>query len=62
MNPDDITLDTMSRSFEYEKLAREIDTIKDLDILRNVAKSYIKLFLKQKETIGSIAKMKIDDM
>ena len=62
MNPDDITLDTMNRSFEYEKLAREIDTIKDVDTLRNVAKSYVKLFLKQKETVGSIAKMKIDEM
>jgi hypothetical protein len=60
MNPDDITLDTMSRSFEYEKLARSIDTIKDVDTLRNMAKSYVKLFLKQKETIGSIANMKID--
>lgn len=62
MNPDDITLDTMSRSFEYEKLAREIDGIDDLKTLRNVAKSYVKLFLKQKETIGSIAKMNIDGM
>tara|TARA_B100000035_G_C20956956_1_gene534650 strand:+ start:693 stop:881 length:189 start_codon:yes stop_codon:yes gene_type:complete len=62
MNPDDITLDTMNRSFEYEKLAREIDTIKDVGTLRNVAKSYVKLFLKQKETVGSIAKMKIDEL
>jgi len=62
MNPDDITLDTMSRSFEYEKLAREIDGVDDLKTLRNVAKSYVKLFLKQKETIGSIAKMNIDEM
>ena len=52
----------MSRSFEYEKVARSIDTIKDVDTLRNMAKSYVKLFLKQKETIGSIAKMKVDQM
>jgi len=62
MNPDDITLDTMNRSFEYEKLSREIDTINDVGTLRNVAKSYVKLFLKQKETVGSIAKMKIDEL
>ena len=61
MNPDNITLETMNRSFEYEKLAREIDSIDDVKTLRNVAKSYAKLFLKQKETVASIAKMKMDD-
>ena len=61
MNPDDIKLESMGESFEYEKVAREIDSIEDVKMLRKVAKSYVKLFLKQKETITSIAKMKIDD-
>jgi hypothetical protein len=61
MNPDDIKLESMGKSFEYEKVAREIDSIEDVKMLRKVAKSYVKLFLKQKETITSIAKMKIDD-
>ena len=51
----------MGKSFEYEKVAHEIDSIEDVKMLRKVAKSYVKLFLKQKETITSIAKMKIDD-
>ena len=51
----------MGKSFEYEKVAREIDSIDDVEMLRKVAKSYVKLFLKQKETITSIAKMKMDD-
>ena len=51
----------MGKSFEYEKVAREIDSIDDVKVLREIAKSYVKLFLKQKETITSIAKMKIDD-
>jgi|TARA_B100000900_G_C20006433_1_gene483923 hypothetical protein len=62
MNPDNIELETMNRSFEYEKLAREIDSVDDVKTLRNVAKSYAKLFLKQKETVASIAKMKIDEL
>lgn len=61
MNPDDIKLESMGKSFEYEKVAREIDSIEDVNMLRKVAKSYVKLFLKQKETITSIAKMKVDD-
>lgn len=61
MNPDDIKLESMGKSFEYEKVAREIDSIEDVNMLRKVAKSYVKLFLKQKETITSIAKMKMDD-
>lgn len=51
----------MGKSFEYEKVAREIDNIEDVKMLRKVAKSYVKLFLKQKETINAIANMKIDD-
>lgn len=61
MNPDNIKLESMGKSFEYEKVAREIDSIDDVKVLREIAKSYVKLFLKQKETITSIAKMKIDD-
>jgi len=61
MNPDDIKLESMGKSFEYEKVAREIDNIEDVKMLRKVAKSYVKLFLKQKETINAIANMKIDD-
>ena len=62
MNPDDIKLESMGKSFEYEKVAREIDALEDVNMLRKVAKSYVKLFLKQKETIASIANMKIDEV
>ena len=52
MDPDSITLDNLYKSFEYEKLARDMDSIDDCDILRNYAKSYIKLYLKQQEVIS----------
>jgi hypothetical protein len=51
MDPDDITLDKLSKSFEYTKLAREIDSCDDRDMLKNIAKSYVKLYLKQQETV-----------
>lgn len=52
MNPDDIVLETMSKSFAYEKLARDIEDVRDPDVLREVAKCYIKLYFKQQEVVS----------
>ena len=57
MNPDDIQLTSVAKSCEYEKLAREVETIDDMEVLKKMLKSYIKLYLKQKETFSSIAMM-----
>ena len=57
MNPDDIQLTSIAKSFEYEKLAQEVDTIDDIKVVKEMLKSYIKLYLKQKETFSSIAMM-----
>ncbi len=54
MKPSDIKLENLSKSFEYERMAREIDTCDDLESLKNIAKSYVKLYLKQEETILSL--------
>ena len=43
MNPDDISLETMNKSFAYERLARDVDDIDDPKVLRELAKCYIKL-------------------
>jgi hypothetical protein len=51
MDPDKINLDNLSKSFEYFKYAAEIDSIDDIDQLKNIAKSYFKLYLKQQETL-----------
>ncbi len=54
MNPDDIGLETMNKSFAYEKLARDIEEIRDPDVLREVAKCYIKLYFKQQEVVSKM--------
>jgi len=54
MDPNDIKLDNLSKSFEYQKLSNEIDDIECLRTLRQVAKSYVKLYLKQQEVMSSI--------
>jgi hypothetical protein len=52
MDPDKISLENMSKLFEYEKLSRDIDSIEDIETLRNLTKSYIKLYFKQQEVVA----------
>jgi len=55
MDPDSIELENLSKSFEYFKYASEIDQCDSVETLRNIAKSYIKLYLKQQELVTSWA-------
>jgi hypothetical protein len=54
MDPNSIELDNLSKIFEYEKLSREIDSCDDIKFLKNLAKSFIKLYFKQQETLSII--------
>ena len=57
MKPSDIELSKVSKNFEYEKISREIDTVEDVKTLRDMVKCYLKLYLKQQETISVIGLM-----
>lgn len=52
MDPNKIVLEDINKMFEYEKLSRDIDTINDLEILKQYSKAYIKLYLKQQEVVS----------
>lgn len=54
MKPETITLNNISKSFEYEKISRDIDSIDDIKEIRELAKCYVKLYLKQQEVIMEI--------
>jgi hypothetical protein len=54
MDPDKVELENLTKSFEYYKVCSEIDNIDDIENLRNVAKSYFKLYLKQQEVIAQL--------
>ena len=54
LNPNDIELETMNKSFAYEKMARDIDEIGDINALRDLAKCYVKLYFKQQEVVAKI--------
>ena len=52
MNPDTIELFNLTKSFEYIKFSNQIDSINDIEDLRNLAKCYFKLYLKQQEIVS----------
>jgi hypothetical protein len=57
MNPDEIKLENLSKSFEYFKYSSEIDSIDDIDKLKDIAKCYYKLYLKQQEVVLNLSTM-----
>jgi hypothetical protein len=54
MDPDKITLDCLSKNFEYERISRELDTCENIEQVKNIAKSFVKLYLKQQEVVSQI--------
>jgi len=56
MHPDDIVLQNPSKMFEYEKLARNIDTCTNVEELQISLKSMLKLYMKQQETTAFVLK------
>ncbi len=59
MNPDTIELSNLTKSFEYVKFSNQIDYIDNIEDLRNLAKCYFKLYLKQQEIVSewSVSKL-----
>lgn len=51
MDPSTITLESTSKLFEYEKMSREIESCNDVEILKNLCRCYVKLYMKQQETL-----------
>ena len=47
----EITLNSVAKSFEFERISREIDEIEDIEVLKNISKSYVKLHMKQQEVL-----------
>ena len=51
MDPNEITLESINKMFEYEKHVRLIEELSFED-LQNFAKLYCELYLKQQEVIA----------
>ncbi len=54
MDPDKIVLENLSKNFEYVKACIEIDSITDVEDLRTIVKSYMKLYMKQQEVLSDM--------
>ena len=54
MNPSQINLSSISKLFEYEKICREVDNCDDMEVLRNISKSYVKLYFSQQEILTEL--------
>ena len=53
-DPAEIVLQSTAKMFEYEKLSRQIEECDDIDTLRDMARCWIKLYMKQQETMRTI--------
>ena len=54
MNPDDIFIRNVSSQFQYEKMAREVDSCDDIATLQEMCKFLIKMEMKTRETYSII--------
>ena len=54
MDPYTIELSNLSKQFAYTKMASQIDSCDDCEELKNIAKSFCKLYYKQQETMKLI--------
>jgi len=53
MDPNEITLESINKLFEYEKHSRLIEEL-NFEELRNFAKLYCKLYLRQQEVLSTL--------
>ena len=59
MNHEELKLESINKLFEFEKISREIDTCTNIDLMKNLCKCYVKLYMKQQETLSSLM---LDDL
>ena len=60
MNHSDIELDSLSKTFEFEKACRIIDELSEEDA-KEMAKCYCKLYYKQQEVVASFGMKNLSD-
>ena len=58
MDPSEIQLESTAKMFEYEKLSREIENCDNIDELKQMARAFIKLYLKHQEVAANALRMK----
>ncbi len=54
MDPNEIKLTALSKEFAYQKIANELDSCDSVSVMRDIAKSYAKLYLKRQEVVAGL--------
>jgi hypothetical protein len=54
MDHDQVKLESVSKLFEFEKISRELDTCTNIDLMRNLCKCYVKLYLALEERMQNM--------
>ena len=54
LDPNSINIDSLAKSFEYERLSRELDECDNVDQLRETAKCFLKLYMKTTEALRGL--------
>ena len=62
MDPDEIVLINTSQQFEYERMARDIDSCDDVELLRQMCKFLVKLEMKTRQTYSVILQDTLPDL
>jgi hypothetical protein len=55
-DPSQITLESTTKLFEYEKISREIEECSDVDKIKDMLRCYVKLYMKQQEVMSDLLK------
>lgn len=55
-DPSQITLESTSKLFEYERISREIEECSDIDTIKDMLRCYVKLYMKQQEVVLDLMK------
>ena len=54
MDPSKIEISNITKMFEYEMQCREIDECNDIEVLRQMLKTSIRLYIKQQEVVQNL--------
>jgi hypothetical protein len=60
MNHEELKLESVSKLFEFEKISRELDTCTNTDLMRNICKCYVKLYLALEERMQDLDLLPLD--
>ena len=59
MNQDEIELKNLTKSFEYFKISSEIDSLENIEKIKDIAKCYCTLYLKQQEVVANLGALNV---